>query len=163
MNNAMTLALPNQNMLDKATKPEQSKAVEAVASAAKAWAKEQGDYEMLVNAMHLWIMARRKTTELIKPSIKQGPTKRHNNDVISLADYGFTAMQWHRRCKELEVSEDEIAAYFDDCIAKAWEPTLFGLHLWKDNGGVAHVSHNSGENEWYTPAEYCPACGRKMI
>ena len=101
-------------MLVEAKTPEQSKEVEAFASAAKAWAKEQGNYEMLVNSMHLWIMARRKTTELIKPNIQQGGSgsnqygSKVDNDV-KLVDFGFSYKQWNRRCKELEISEDEIA------------------------------------------------------
>ena len=95
----MTLDLAISNgkyNLQQATRPEQTMPIEAVAAAAKAWAKEQGDYAMLVNAMHLWIMARRKTTELIKPDVTHGGNNQGNKDV-TLMDYGFTKMQWHRR------------------------------------------------------------------
>ena len=29
--------------------------------------------------------------------------------------------------------------------------------------GVAHVSHNAGENEWYTPAEYIEVARQVMV
>lgn len=145
---------PITNALSLAKTPAQSKAVEAMASAAKAYAKEQNDYEMLVQAMHLWVMARRKTTELIMPSIQHGGNFQ-GHGVVTLNDFGLTKMQWNRRCKELEISEADIETYFDDCIAKAWEPSLFGLHLWKERGGS--VNSQMEKHETCT----CPTCGQE--
>lgn len=111
-----------------ATRPQETREIETLATAAKAWAKEQGDYEMLVQAVRVYILARRKTTELIQPGIRQGQYGREGNDTVTfLSDYGFTKQQWNRRTKELGVSIDEIDAYFDECIASLWEPTLYGL------------------------------------
>lgn len=149
MNNITPVTQAQQAYMQIKT-PAQSKAVESMAAAAKAWAKEQNDYEMFVAAAHVYIMARRKTTELIRPDIKHGGDWQGNN-IVTLDDYGFTKMQWHRRVKELELPQEKIDEYFDECIAKRWEPTLFGL--WKFHE-APHVSYNTGENEWYTPPEY---------
>ena len=131
-----------------------------MAKAARAWAKERGDYESFVGAAYVYVMARRKTTELVKPHVRQGQYGREgDNDVTFLSDFGFTKKQWNRRTQELKVTEDEITAYFDECIALGWEPTLFGL--WKFKNG-AHVSYNTGENEWHTPLEYILAATNVM-
>ncbi len=145
-----------QQALNEAKTPAQSKAVEAMASAARAWAKEQSNYEMLIAAAHVWIMARRKTTELIQPNINHGGNFQGNN-VVTLNDYGFTKMQWNRRVRELAISEEDITAYFDDCIAKAWEPTLFGLHLWKDR---ISPSDPTGDDDPEPERCTCPTCGQ---
>jgi len=80
-------------------------------------------------------MARRKTTELVKPHVRQGQYGREgDNDVTFLSDFGFTKKQWNRRTQELKVTEDEITAYFDECIALGWHPSLFGL--WKFKNGL---------------------------
>jgi phage N-6-adenine-methyltransferase len=149
--------------LQNANTPKESHEVEALAAAAKAWAKEQNDYEGVVEASRIYILARRKTTELVEPNIYHGPHRwddRSNDAVTStLIDYGFTRMQWQRRKKELEISLDEIDDYIDDCIEKQVEPTKAGLLRYVLG---PHVSFNSEENEWYTPKGYIEAARRVM-
>ena len=143
-----------EHALYLAQTPQQSKDVEAMAAAAKAWAKEQNDYELVVNAARVFILSRRKTTELIQPDIKRGGDgsnqyqSKGDNDV-TLADYGFTKKQWNRRCKELEVEPEEIDEYIDDCIEKNIEPTVNGLLKF-----AIQIIGDSTGNEWYTPEEY---------
>jgi hypothetical protein len=49
-------------------------------------------------------------------------------------------MQWNRRVQELQVKADEVDAYFDECIAKKWEPSLFGMMKYNRNDPPA-VTH----------------------
>ena len=137
-----------ERALGLARTPEQTKEVEALAAAAKAWAKEQGDLELTFDAASIYIKARCKTTELIDPSIKHGDQRRFQGDgIVTLEDYGFTRKQWNRRKKELEAYQ-RFGEYQDECIEKGMYPTPYGL-VGFYNG--AHVSHNSGNDEWYTP------------
>jgi hypothetical protein len=108
------------------TDPKETKQIEAAAIAARAWAKEQQDYETFIAATHLYIMSRRRTTELIQPFIQHGGNFQ-GHGLVTLNDYGFTKQQWNVRCKELKLSQSEIDGYFDECIAKQWNPSLYGL------------------------------------
>jgi len=52
-------------------------------------------------------MARRKTTKLIEPYITHGDhglQSDRGNNVVTLANFGFTKMQWSRRTQELSGS-----------------------------------------------------------
>jgi hypothetical protein len=138
-----------EQMLALATTPAETKQVESMASAAHAWAKEQGDYETMVKAIHLYMMARRKTTQLILPDLSK--IAQGNKLVTLTQDYGFTKMQWHRRVKELEIPDHDLEAYFDDCIARHWEPSIFGL-----------LKHQNKQTFTVKQIEKCPACGRPM-
>lgn len=148
-----------EQAIQTANSPKQTKQIEVTAAAAQAWAKEQGDYELFVEASRVYLLARRKTTELIKPYIFHGNNGRGNDSVTSLADFGFTKMQWNRRVKELEVSADKLESYFDECISNHWEPSPYGLMRYMS---APHVSYNTGENEWYTPPEYIASANRVM-
>jgi hypothetical protein len=130
--------------------PRESRGIEIASKAAQAWAKEQNDYETYIAATHLYIMSRRKTTELIQPSILHGSKDGYGHHDVTLADFGFTKMQWNRRVKELALSQAEIDEYFDECIAKKWEPSLFGL--WKYNEPPAETNQVNC---------VCPKCGRE--
>ncbi len=123
--------------LATATKPQETKKIEAIASAGQAYAREQGNYEAFIAAAYVYIMARRKTTELCIPFAPEHGGDRggnqyaewqDNNDVIlPKPDFDFTPMQWSRRMKELGIPQDEIDAYFDECISSVWWPSLAGL------------------------------------
>ena len=110
--------------LANATTPKQTKVVESVSSAAMAYAKEQDDYELFMNAWRVYIDARRKTTQLILDG---------NMDVT---EQGFTKMQWLRRRRELEVPQDKLDAYFDELISFGWQPSIAGM-----------LRHSSGEEK----------------
>src|SRR5688500_11908475 len=105
-------------MLVTATKPAETKAIESMAQAAKAYAKEQGDYEGVVRAVRVYMLARMKTTELIQPYVQRGGNFQGDN-VVTLKDFSLTKKQWNRRTKELKV-KDRIDEYFDECIANGW-------------------------------------------
>ena len=114
------------------TTPKQSKAVEAIAAASQAWHKEQKNYEGYVNASYLYIMARRKTTELILPHVQHGGDHtsddwQQHDDVVTLLDFGFTHKQWNRRVHELNIGRDVIDNYFDEIKANGWQPSINGL------------------------------------
>lgn len=162
-NNSLDIVNLAERALQHAVTPAQSKAVESIAAAAKAWAKEQDDFEMVVAAARIYILARRKTTELIEPCIIYGDHglqgNRGNNVVTSvgLADYGFTNMQWSRRKKELEVTPDDIDSYIDECIEMHTEPTTFGLLRF-----ALQIIGDSTGNEWWTPAPYIESTRRVL-
>jgi N6-adenosine-specific RNA methylase IME4 len=117
-----------EQALDKVTTPAESKRIEEIAVASKAWAKERGDYESAVEYAMAYLYARRKTTELIVPHIRQGQYGRESNDDVTfISDYGFTKMQWSRRRQELEIPEEVLEDYRSDCIRKSTIPTVSGL------------------------------------
>ena len=114
--------------ITSATDPSKTYKLEADMKAAQAWAKEQQNYEMVIEAGRLYLLAKRKTTELIAPGIRDPNMGRPNkgNEIVTLSDFGFDKMEWSRRKKLIELTEDFIDDYIDDCINKQIEPTFYG-------------------------------------
>ena len=133
--------------LQKAETPEETKKIEGVSAAGRAWAWEHKQYDAYVEFARLYILARRKTTELIRPLIKQGRPK-GDEDVTILYDIGLSKKQWNRRCKELDLSIEQIEEYFHECFANGWWPSINGLFHFKQ------------EPPDVEPC-VCPACGRE--
>ena len=93
--------------ITSATDPSKTYKLEADMKAAQAWAKEQQNYEMVIEAGRLYLLAKRKTTELIAPGIYHGPhrwdrgdnlvTSNKGNEIVTLSDFGFDKKEWSRR------------------------------------------------------------------
>ena len=109
----------------------ETRAVEAVAEAAKSYHYEQKNYEEMVKATRLYFMARRKTTELIAPYIQPGRPNGDTHDTI-LDDFNLNKKQWNRRVRELEIVSEKMEEYFDECIAKGWNPSIAGVVRFAD-------------------------------
>ena len=118
-----------ERALARASTPEETREVEAMAAAAKAWAYEQNNYELAFEASVIYVTARCKTTELIMPTIRSqemGRPNKYDDNVILIGDYGFSQKQWNRRKKELE-ARGKFGFYQDDCVVKRDLPTPYGL------------------------------------
>jgi len=100
-----------------ASTPQETKELEGISAAARAYYYERQDYEGMVKATEAYYFSRRKTTELILGNI----------NVTEYTEYGFTKMQWHRRMKELKIEMEQANAYFDKCIAHGWNPSIAGV------------------------------------
>lgn len=89
-------------------------------------ARENRNWSWVLRAFRAWILQRRNTTKLILPYIQMG---RPRNDVgkILLADYGLTKSQWHRRRKELKISDFDLDDYLARCVEDSRPPSLCGL------------------------------------
>lgn len=150
---AMSTFSPALKALNAAKTPKETKKIESASAAAIAWAKEEGDYDTMVQATKLYVLARRKTTELLKPFIQHGGNRQGQGNLpVTLMDKtGFTKMQWHRRVRELEVSIEDLEDYFDECISNGWNPSLAGL--------LKHADREKPRPAANRDQITCPNCG----
>jgi hypothetical protein len=118
----MTLATIPQihGQLMQATTPAQTREVEKVSRAAIAYAEEQSDYDLYMQAWQVYLSARRKTTALVKYDLER-------NIDVTAEGFGFTKMQWSRRLKELSVPQEKIDEYFDKLVSNGWQPSIAGM------------------------------------
>jgi phage N-6-adenine-methyltransferase len=78
----------------------------------------------------------------------------------SLLQYRWVAERFFNRLEHLTWTHHMVVAARDDAEALLARAEREGLTVGQLRAlvkGVAHVSHNSGENEWYTPAEFVEA------
>jgi len=103
-------------------------------------------------ASEIKIRAERKAGELLAGMEKnKGGQGTGNTALPVLDDIGVSKMQSSRWQKEATVSADEFERHVTECNDEQKELTQSSvLKL----AGAGHVSQATGENEWYTPAEY---------
>ena len=109
-----------RTQLARAETPAQTRKIEAVSKSAIAYAEEQNDSELYMQAWQVYLMARRKTTELVKSEMD-------GNMDVTYNQYGFTKMQWSRRLKELAVEQAKLDEYFDKLTSQGWQPSIAGM------------------------------------
>jgi hypothetical protein len=137
------------------------------AEALRVYIKAASDSLEAANAAaEIKLRAERKAGEMLDGMPKnKGGRPSETPDTMSavsvpvLADFGVTEQQSSRWRRASRVEPEDFEAYLRDCQKHGREVTQAGL-LKLANG--AHVSHNSGNSEWYTPKEYADAVHEVM-
>jgi len=126
------------------------------AAAIANYLKAQKDsYEAQCHAAEIKLRAERKAGELLAEMDLQGSNqhKRKSQDATSLDDLGINKSQSSRWQEEATVDEDIFTEWIEEVKGKGDEVTQSGL-LKLARGRSVAAAANTGEIEWYTPAEY---------
>jgi len=156
--NQASLALASAKNLDDVLR------IRDQAEALRIYIKAASDSLQAANAAaEIKLRAERRAGELLAGMEK--PLNQHDkvagNSVLpaTLESVGVSKMQSSRWQKEAKVDEDVFEGYIRECNDEQREVTQAGLLKLAD---PCHVSHNSVENEWYTPSKYIEAARTVM-
>lgn len=130
--------------------------------AMRAYAKQSGDFELANQCAEIRIRAERRLGQMLKEQkenngmAKPGPKIDQSHDgteliTPTLADMGITKNMSSRAQTIASVPEEQFEEVIADFKDQQKELTSNAIKQLTDK---PHVSHNSGENEWYTPACY---------
>jgi ParB family chromosome partitioning protein len=115
------------------------------------------------SASEIKLRAERRAGELLaameKPVNQHGKSAPDTMSGAPLESFGVSYKQSSRWQKEAKVNEDTFEEYIRECNDEQREVTQAGLLKLAD---PCHVSHNSVENEWYTPSKYIEAARTVM-
>ena len=132
------------------------------AEALRTYIKAASDsLEAANSAAEIKLRAERRAGEMLASMDK--PANHHqistSTTMVPLKDLGISNNQSSRWQKEAKVNEDVFEEYIRECNDEQREVTQAGLMKLAD---PCHVSHNSVENEWYTPSKYIEAARTVM-
>jgi len=125
------------------------------AKAIEAYAKQARNKDMQADAMEITLRAERRLGELLADAPKatggqyggkqplDGTRNAPSNAPQTLADMGIDKKLSSRSQKIAKIEPAQFEAIIDSARGKITSPSIKAVH----------VSHNSGENEWYTPPE----------
>ena len=115
------------------------------------------------SAAEIKLRAERRAGELLAGMEK--PVNQHDKSApttmvgATLESFGVSYNQSSRWQKEAKVDEDMFEGYIRECNDEQREVTQAGLLKLAE---PCHVSHNSVENEWYTPSKFIEAARTVM-
>jgi phage N-6-adenine-methyltransferase len=166
--NAARRALEAANSIDEI------KRVRDQAEALRLYVKQQGEsHEMQNDIAEIKLRAERRAGELLR-EMDRAQGKRDNGTSYqdgtksfeqALAEHDIAKMTAYRWQTEAAIPEPAFEQYIAEQKSDGQELTSAGLYrLGRQlrNNGKPHVSHSSGNNEWYTPPEFIEAARLTM-
>lgn len=144
--------------LMQATTVEEVLGIRSKAEACRVFVKQAGQsLEMQNRCAEIKLKAEKKAGELLAAmELHNGDPRLH--DATRLSDLGVSKHQSSRWQKIASLDDEVFAELVQDCQRKKVELTQ-ALVLKKAG---AHVSNNSGEDEWYTPSQFIEAARRVL-
>jgi hypothetical protein len=160
--------------LYEAKSVDEVKTIRDKAAALKAYARQAKNRQLEIDAAEIRMRAERRVGELmemqrVSVGLSEGgrPSKTGLNEnpvskAPTLADAGIDKNLADRARKMAAVPEEKFEAALGEWRERVADETNRVTASLLEMGSKAHVSNNSGDNEWYTPGAYVEAARKVM-
>lgn len=151
--------------INDACSVDEVKQIKDVHEAMRAYAKQSGDFNMANQCAEIRIRAERRLGQMLKQQKENGlmntgsqlkpgennSGQSHDDTAPKLIDIGITKSMSSRAQIIADVPDDKFEEVITEFKDQQKELTSNAIRQLTEK---PHVLHNSGENEWYTPACY---------